>query len=232
MAPELPFSYQVVRSRRRRTASLVIDMGCVEVRVPALVDALWVDNWVRSKADWIVPRLESQTRALERHAIVIEQGGRFILEGVDFTLGWCRGAKSDVAVSGSQVQLTLSSRIRKDETDAVRELLKRWMVGVAGQRLVARCRELGEQCGLQPSAVQVRDYRRKWGQCNVRGEISLNWRLLHLSPEQRDYVLIHELCHLREMNHGRRFWALVARHCPDYRQYRSALSAAYPYLIW
>ncbi|GGB95339.1 hypothetical protein GCM10011352_21780 [Marinobacterium zhoushanense] len=232
MAAELPFSYQVVRSRRRRTASLMVDMGRVEVRVPALADAGWVESWVRSKADWIVPRLETQTQALERHAVVIEQGGRIALEGLAYTLGWCRGATSEVAIADRHLQLTLSSRVRRDETDAARDLLKQWMVKRAGQRLVARCGELGEQCGLTPSSVQIRDYRRKWGQCNARGEIALNWRLLHLPPEQRDYVLIHELCHLAEMNHGRGFWALVARHCPDYRQYRSALSTAYPYLMW
>jgi len=232
MATELPFDYEVVRSRRRRTASLMVDMGRVEVRVPALVDADWVERWVRSKADWIVPRLATQAQALERYAVAIEQGGRFTVDGVPRTLSWQRGAKSDVALYDDCLQLTLSRQVRKDEPAAVREQLKRWMAARAAQELSERCLELGDRCGLQPRRVQVRDYRRKWGQCNARGEITLNWRLLHLAPEQRDYVLIHELCHLAELNHGKEFWALVAEHCPDYRQYRRSLSVVYPFLIW
>lgn len=232
MLEELPFSYAVVRSRKRRTAALMVDMGRVEVRVPALADADWIENWVRSKADWIVPKLESQARALEQHAILIEQGGRFTFDGISKALFWQRGARSGVEECESGLQLTLSRRVRRLEEEAIRDLLKHWMVEQAEQRLIARCYRLGERIGLEPGSVRVRDYRRKWGQCSARGEISLNWRLMHLSPELREYVLIHELCHLEQMNHSRAFWALVAGHCPDYRHLRGRLAVAYPYLIW
>ncbi|KEA62371.1 Zinc metalloprotease [Marinobacterium lacunae] len=229
---DLPFNYQVVRSRRRRTASLMVDMGRVEVRVPALADAHWVERWVRSKADWIMPRLETQTRALEQNEIRIEQNGRFTVDGVACALNWGRGTQTQVHELPCHIQVTLSRRIRKDEQVATREILKRWMVERAEQALTDRCRALGSLTGLNPKQVQVKDYRRKWGQCNAKGEIILNWRLMHLLPAQREYVMIHELCHLSELNHGRRFWALVERHCPDYRQYRESLSVAYPFLMW
>lgn len=228
----LPFSYEVVRSRRRRTVAMSIDKGRVQVRVPALADADWIDRWVRSKVDWVLPRLARQQTALESYQIRIEQQAPFLLEGQRLLLSWERGACSRVVPESRYLRVQLSPRVSRPEPQAVRERLRHWMAQQAQERLVARTRELGRCCGLAPAAVRVRDYRRKWGQCTADGQITLNWRVLHLAPPLRDYVLVHELCHLAEMNHGPAFWALVDRHNPDYRQHRSQLRECYPLLLW
>jgi predicted metal-dependent hydrolase len=232
MSSQLPFSYEVVRSRRRRTAALTVDMGRVQVRVPALADANWIEAWVRSKVDWVLPRLSSQQQALASHAVRIEQHALFTFEGRALRLNWARGARTRVIATRDALHVVLSQRVSKPEPDAVRERLRQWMAAEAEQTLVARTFELGRQCGLEPAAVRVRDYRRKWGQCTAKREITLNWRLMHLSPALRDYVLVHELCHLAEMNHSPAFWERVARHCPDYRQHRRSLRQCYPFLMW
>ncbi len=232
MSSELPFTYRVVRSRRRRTASLSIDKGQVEVRVPALTDGHWIEQWVQTKRDWIVPRLQRQTQALEQHGVRIEEGARFWFGGSCYRLRWQRAPRSGVELEGTAIVVSVSTRVSRAEPEAVTELLKQWMVRRAQAELPARCRELGAASGLLPQQVKVRDYRRKWGQCSSRGQITLNWRLMHLAPALRDYVLIHELCHLQQMNHSPAFWALVAGHCPDYRQRRQEIQLAYPYLGW
>ena len=81
MATEIPFPYRVVRSRKRRTASLSIDMGQVEVRVPALVDNAWVEQWLLSKSDWVLPRLARQQEDLADHEIRIEPGAQIFVAG-------------------------------------------------------------------------------------------------------------------------------------------------------
>ena len=80
--------------------------------------------------------------------------------------------------------------------------------------LPVRLHELAEGLGLHVKRVSVRDQKGRWGSCSSTGTISLNWRLVQMPLEVRDYVLVHELMHMREPNHSRRFWKHVAQACP------------------
>jgi predicted metal-dependent hydrolase len=90
----------------------------------------------------------------------------------------------------------------------------------ACQKLPARCRELGELTGYRPARVRISAARTRWGSCSPAGSISLNWRLAMAPQAVIDYVIIHELAHLAEMNHSARFWRRVEQHVPDHRQHR------------
>jgi predicted metal-dependent hydrolase len=84
--------------------------------------------------------------------------------------------------------------------------------------LPARTWELATQAGLAVQRVTVRNQRTRWGSCTADGAISLNWRLVQAPDDVRDYIILHELTHLREMNHGPRFWARLAEVCPTWRE--------------
>ena len=83
--------------------------------------------------------------------------------------------------------------------------------------------ELAARHGLNVSRVSVRNQRWRWGSCSRNGHICLNWRLVQMPPSVRDYVMIHELMHLKRMDHSPRFWKLVAAACPDYAAARDWL---------
>jgi predicted metal-dependent hydrolase len=87
----------------------------------------------------------------------------------------------------------------------------------------ARVRHWAGVLGLEYGRVFVKDQRTLWGSCSARKNLNFNWRLAAAPPEALDYVVIHELCHLREMNHSKRFWDLVLAACPDYRARRKWL---------
>lgn len=91
---------------------------------------------------------------------------------------------------------------------------------VAVETLPPRLRELAAAFGLEVRRVSIRNPKARWGSCGHEGHISLNWRLVRMPPWVRDYVLVHELMHLREMNHSPRFWAHVAEACPEWREAR------------
>ena len=81
-------------------------------------------------------------------------------------------------------------------------------------------------------SMRLSNARSRWGSCHVSGRISLNWRLIQLPPHLVDYVVVHELAHLREMNHSPRFWSLVGRIIPDYQARRRELRReAHQYLV-
>ena len=99
--------------------------------------------------------------------------------------------------------------------EAVKELRLR-----AVRELPTRLRHLAEHHGLHVSRVSVRNQRSRWGSCSPSGHICLNWRLVLMPDAVSDYVLIHELMHLRRLDHSRHFWRLVAHACPDYEDSR------------
>ena len=93
----------------------------------------------------------------------------------------------------------------------------------ASRELPPRLHHLAEQHGLVVSRVSIRNQRSRWGSCSPSGHICLNWRLVLMPDAVRDYVLIHELMHLRRLDHSRHFWRLVAHACPDYQDARQWL---------
>lgn len=92
-------------------------------------------------------------------------------------------------------------------------------------RFAERCGAYAPEMGVSHGKVRVKDMRSLWGSCSYRGDLSFNVRLLAAPPEVLDYVVVHELAHLRWRGHGRRFWDLVQKHCPDQRRHRRWLRA-------
>jgi predicted metal-dependent hydrolase len=139
-----------------------------------------------------------------------------------------RGSKREAArfaeresgwIERERARLRAGGDDRQTESTAVdRDALAR-----ARRELPARLVELAAQHGLTVSRVSIRNQRWRWGSCSPAGHICLNWRLVDMPPSVRDYVLIHELMHLKRLDHSPRFWKLVAAACPDYRAARAFL---------
>ena len=103
-----------------------------------------------------------------------------------------------------------------DATGDLRPTIERYLRKLAARELPVRVFELAALHNLPVQRVTVRNQRSRWGSCSRRGTISLNWRLVQAPGFVRDYIVLHELAHLKEMNHSRRFWSEVGRLCPDF----------------
>jgi predicted metal-dependent hydrolase len=100
--------------------------------------------------------------------------------------------------------------------NGIRTAIEIYLRGLAGPELTARTVELAAKHQIEIKRVVVRDQRTRWGSCSIRRTISLNWRLIQTPESVRDYIIVHELMHLREMNHSRRFWAHVEAAYPEF----------------
>ncbi|WP_409522634.1 M48 family metallopeptidase [Nitrincola sp. MINF-07-Sa-05] len=229
---ELGFPCRVVRSARR-TTSIEIVAGEVVVRAPNRVSEPVLLHWVQQKRSWVMKHLTRQQHEFDHHEIRLKQGAEIPLNGTPYRLQWFVGDSSQVTrLDNATLLVSLSSRIRRSEPEAVEELLKSWLLQEAQAHLTRRLHQLSQQTALTPSALEVKGFKRRWGQCSTSGLIKLNWRLIHAPQAVQDYVIIHELCHLREMNHSPAFWQLVARHCPDYKALRSYIKKRNAWLEW
>lgn len=122
----------------------------------------------------------------------------------------------DDSVGGDGIRFG-TERLPSDSAGTpLRRRIERHLHKLAAKELPPRVADLSARHGLKFSRVSVRNQRTRWGSCSARGTISLNWRLVQTPPHVRDYIILHELCHGKHMNHSPQFWRLVEQVCPEY----------------
>jgi len=218
--------------RRRNVHVLVNEDGDLEVRAPWRFSLDEARAAIEQHRGWVLDALdESRTRVRMRPQLV--SGCELPLLDERLRLRVQVQAQLPLFDTGEAAARRVGSverdgrrlevLVRAAAPGAVRQLLERWYREQAGALLPRRMAPLAQALGVRPAGVTVRAQRTRWGSCSSRGTISLNWRLLLLPSRLADYVLAHELAHLREMNHSPAFWSLVAVVIPDYRTRRREL---------
>lgn len=101
-----------------------------------------------------------------------------------------------------------------------RELLEKWFRKEAALILREKAEEFAKILSVEFKEIHIKDQRSRWGSCSSKGNLNFNWRIVMAPELVCDYVVIHELCHLKHMNHSEAFWQLVRSICPEYKQYR------------
>jgi hypothetical protein len=167
-------------------------------------------NFVASRKTW----LEKQWRLLESRQIpphLLRPGMQILFRGEPVVL---RVEKTGL---DWQLQFGAETAPLAELNGNLRPTLETHLQNLAKTELASRTRQLAADHHLEVKRVAVRNQKTRWGSCSLHGTISLNWRLIQLPAAVRDYIIIHELMHLRELNHSPRFWAEVKKACPDYR---------------
>lgn len=138
-----------------------------------------------------------------------------------------RGSQREAAAFAAREQAWIDTQLRTRRTkngglgsNDERQKVDRELIVRARRELPPRLLELASRHGLTVSRISIRNQRSRWGSCSRSGHICLNWRLVTMPDDVRDYVLIHELMHLKRMDHSSKFWKLVAEACPQYQDAR------------
>jgi hypothetical protein len=152
--------------------------------------------------------------------IAREQARRQALAGpwAHGTEVWFRGARLPLVVDAITVAFADERITLASAAADVRPAFEAHMRALATAELPPRCLDFARDHGLTIGRVSVRNQRSRWGSCSTRGTIALNWRLLQMPPEVSDYVILHELMHIRQPNHSRQFWREVAAVCAGWRE--------------
>jgi predicted metal-dependent hydrolase len=217
-----------VSSRARHVRLVVTAAGDLVVVVPQRFDRRRLPAILESKRSWIeraLARIAARRAAAESSNEAGGLPGRIVLPALDET--WeveyrqapagtdFGGTKRTRGVAREMASGRLLVSMPTGDEEAARRALLHWLRRRAQRHLPVRLDELATRHGLAFQSATVRHQRTRWGSCSPRGTISLNLRLLFLAPVLVDHVLLHELCHLRELNHSKRFWALLLAHDPD-----------------
>lgn len=218
--------YRVLRSRRRKkTIEITLDpLDGVLVAAPMVADPGRIREIVARRAAWIVGRLSSHSLTPRRKDLVSGEAVPYLGRQVRLFVTGEDVRRATVQFDHWSLRLRVPAELR-DETrrEAVRQALTRWYRTRALERLVERVFRWAAEIATPPPPVMVRDQRQRWASCGPDGTLRFNWRIVMAPPTLIDYVVAHELVHLRVRTHAPSFWQELGRHMPDYALRRARL---------
>jgi len=222
-------AYEVIR-RKRRTIGFSVGSEGLAVSAPKSVPLHEIDQAVLRKAGWIVKKLlemRERHRQLESARIDWKEGAVFSFLGEPVRL--VLDGREAHSVLDSKAASTGAARVLRLKLPAdaapvqVQQMVQAWLMQQAVQIFTARLDFFAPQLGVQWRKLSLSNAVTRWGSASSSGAIRLNWRLMHLAPTLIDYVVVHELSHLRFMDHSPRFWATVQSVLPEHAALRRKL---------
>jgi len=208
--------YTLIRSARKTIAIYIRPNGDVEVRAPRRAPARDIDAFVRAKAQWIAEKRSLVlARDEKRSRFALDYDSRVLVLGEDWGI---RTGRTGYDLQGRQLLIPNGL-----EADELKSACERGYRKLARDLLPAKIERYAARMGVAPASIRISGAATRWGSCSGKGSLNFSWRLMMAPGEVIDYVVVHELAHLREMNHSPRFWAVVAAAMPEYQTHRAAL---------
>ncbi len=203
--------YRLFRSRRR-TVSLCISEGQLVVRAPLRLPAPEIERFIALKQKWIQKHLQHSKAKAPAHAY--NAGELFWYLGKQYPLLITDHFRSSVEFDGASFHLSRHKAMHG------KSVFEKWYRQQAEKLLAERTRYYAGLMELSYKRITIKDANSRWGSCSSLGNINYSLRLVMAPLEVIDYVVVHELSHLKHQNHSSRFWELVGRFCPAYRSFR------------
>lgn len=214
----------LLRRVRRRSIGFTIGTEGLSVSAPKWVGLADIEAALRAKATWILRKLaEQQQRRQRLQAARVEwrDGAALPFLGAPLTVVLDPGARGSVFdADARQLRVGLPQQAMPVQ---LRDAVQSWLQRQARRLFEERCMHYAPLLGVRFTRLSLSSAQTRWGSASASGAIRLNWRLVHFGLATIDYVVVHELAHLREMNHSPRFWDVVRSVVPDYEQARLRL---------
>ena len=215
-------SYTLKRSTRARCARLEIRQATgLTIVIPKSYNITDISDLIQKKKRWILNNLtrygQSQKPAIGKD---LKSGDSIPYLGRELKLVAQQNQDSEDSAVLERNKLIISLGNKNNGLDLV---LEQWYRMQAAQLIREKADKLSAEFGLTYNRLTVRGQKSRWGSCSRKGNLSFNWKLMMTPEPVIDYVIIHELLHLKEMNHTKKFWRLVTEHCPHWRERRKWL---------
>lgn len=207
--------FTLVRSRRRSVSIQITPEGIVEVRAPLLSPYGAISQFVRDKSDWIYKHL-GNIQKKQRKTKQYLQGEKFMYLGNIYKLH-----------IGNYKQIHVTDRLNFPDflEFRIKSELTHWYINEAKMIITERVEYYSKVMKAEHKGIMFSDTKSKWGTCSHDNNLQFNWRLVMSSLLVIDYVVVHELAHISEKNHSAKFWLIVKKYKPAYKQYRKWLGS-------
>ena len=221
------------RRGRRRTIGFTIDGEGLNIAAPRWVGIGQVEDAIRERQEWIFRKLaEMQKHHASTPRVRWEDGGWLPYLGDDIRLCLASSSRLTTGPVFDRAARTLTVALPPQATEAqLKDRVQAWLQDEARTLFRERLAIFETRLGVRHRVLRLSSAKTRWGSCSADGRILLNWRLIHFPLSSIDYVVAHELAHLKEMNHGPRFWATLATVLPDYAATRDRMKRHPPELL-
>jgi len=209
-------TYTLYRTNRK-TIAIYVRNGKVEVRAPQKASKRVIDQFIVSKEKWIAGKLATSCERQERReAFTLNYGDMVLYRGEAYPIA----AIPEDRGGFDGERFFIPDELVPKQIKCACILIYRML---AKRDLSKKVSEFAKQMGVRPIAVKINGAKTRWGSCSGQKSLNFSWRLIMAEDEVIDYVVVHELAHISEMNHSGRFWAIVAGVLPDYQERQKRL---------
>lgn len=211
------YRYELVKGRGKRLSAMIDEYGRMVVRVPQGVPHAAVDSFVEKHKRWLVTQYYQALEQCKAFLHEFAEGEALYFLGKPYPLKIREGG------TGRRVRVErLPDCFLIQGTDLTKEIKKAamedWYIRNARIRFESRCAYFAPLLGVTYHTIRIKNQKSRWGSCSGKGNLNFNWKLIMAPEEVLDYLVVHELCHLKYMNHSKEFWSLVASLLPDYKK--------------
>lgn len=221
-----PFSYLIKRTSRASKTRIVVTLEKIEVIAPFHISDDMLHHFVKEQYQWIINAVQKlKSRAAQHQSLaptIYQDGASIPYLGKTYSLSLTQTKLKRIKIEHSHIFTAHIPHTQWDtiSSEEIRSAIIRWMkinIKITVEQIVAMHAPKHQ---LFPKSISIKSQKSRWGSCGVHNDITINW-LLALAPfEILEYVVVHELCHIQEKNHSKRFWSLVALHLPNYQNAR------------
>lgn len=220
-------NYSVSTNKNQRTIRITVTSeNQLAISTPVNCSPATVEMVIRRKTRWIINRLAAISKAAANPVNKsLTEGAKILYHGEVYLLNIKPAVNNRLTVNVlPDRQLEVMVPLKYHNNSAyLHNGLRQWYITRAKTEFLVTTDYWGEKIGVKPKTITIRDQKTRWGSCSGRGNISYNWRVIMAPRSVADYLVVHELCHLRLLNHSPEFWQLVKSFIPEFRQQRNWL---------
>ena len=210
------FVAEIIRTSRRKTASIKVIEGHVSVIVPEALPVETIESLLTKKHRWIKEKLAFQEQAVAVKPKQFVSGEALSYLGRNYRLKIEQGLYPAIKLHQGRFVVSVRDKTVNNQP-AIKQLLIHWYKNHAAAKLIEKTHRYASIIGVNPKSITIKPFKSRWGSCSHQRDIHYNWKIIMAPNRIVDYVVVHELCHILHHDHSPKFWNMVERYLPDYQ---------------
>jgi predicted metal-dependent hydrolase len=206
--------YDLIQSNRRKTSQITINSDGVTVRVPNTKNISDAKEMVKQRAQWIYKK---QLQFNSQKVTTFSKNSKLSYKGKEYTIKIIPQSKEKIKLVGGMIEFHIPQK--RHTTSQIKSMYDSWMFSKAEIILPKIVQQISNQTKINYSKINIKSLKDRWGSATPTGDINLNSHILKAPKKVMEYVILHELCHIKIKEHSHRFWNLLSKYMPEYERH-------------